>query len=1251
MKNLLFRWLKIYEDEIGLFCGMAVLLFFINSSSIVLNNFVETAFLKRYGVQYLPVINALNAVVTFFLLSSLGGVLARVRGDKMVGRTLIFSGVLIGLLRFVVPFGFDLLYPFLYILKTQFTVLLAFLFWNLANDLFNTRQSKRLFPLITTGGIIGGIAGSFATPLLARMVSSDNLLLLFALFSFAGALTVWQMGTKTPSTTLREHKKGAGEKLSMLGEFQKVIPLIKNSTLAQVLLMLTLLPNLVIPILNYQFSFVVDQTFATEAGMLSFYSYFRGAQNTIALIISLFVGRIYGRFGLPVALMFHPMNYLIAFAAYLFQFNIFSAVYAGTSVNVIRTTINNPASSALYGLLMPKDRTVLRTFLRGTVVRISILLGSGILWVGVKFMEPRYLSLMAIVFVAAWLGTTLLLKRRYASILINLLRGELPDFYRLGEGELQAVFKGVDVGPILLKRFRSTTGEEAFWYAEAMHSKGVKGLDEAILEKIVEADDATRLGLLPYLSERAGRPAIDAFMKIVDPEKPELMVALAQTTKRVFADMPEAMEREIFEMASNPEVKACFMGWLRKHEPEQLNQLISGWLDSEILVERRAGVLALKDSGRAEDVEILRRLLKTESDPKILALALRAFAPLQTSDLADQAQPFLNHPEATVRLAAVDALSPDCEPVIHALIMAMGDPDDQVRGRAIKRLESIPSSLLHILVDEIGSHSRRVREGLFQLGRTLDTKDVDIFRFCRNQLTIAYEALAQAESLDETPKTDARELLLKHLDEVAEKRVDNVVRGLDVRDTTGQIGLVLRGLRSGDERTKGDSIEAMDSLLDRSLTRILVPLLENQPRHEQLSVGRRYLDQPPVIKAEGGQSIARLLRDPDWVTVMLTVESIAAWSRVDEHRDRIEQLAAEGSKTLSIAASMVLRGPTEVGAKMSIGIAERVQHLCQIDLFRDLRVSDLVAVAAVAEELQFSQNFEVSIENEPFRGLYLIVSGEVSIEQDRPNSPSDGLELARYGPGQSLGVARLFGGELRNIKIRFLQDSVMLCISAEVFSALVMEHPEIALQAAKALSERLEGAVEVMLKQFELPANESLPDITAAERSLPGPAGSNESQQMEMPERVLQLRQIDLFKDLPTYELAKVAAVVDELRRAPGAEIFGDDEACPGLHLIVSGEVSIEQRQADNVSRSKELTRLGPGQPFAVATLFGGNISMIKVRAIEDTVLLRISREEFFAIAREHPVIALRTCQVLSQRLGGVLEQWGQSDQFHVEES
>ena len=62
MKNLLLRWLKIYEDEALLFIWSAFLLFFINVAQSLLNNYAETAFLKRFGVEYLPLMTAINAI-------------------------------------------------------------------------------------------------------------------------------------------------------------------------------------------------------------------------------------------------------------------------------------------------------------------------------------------------------------------------------------------------------------------------------------------------------------------------------------------------------------------------------------------------------------------------------------------------------------------------------------------------------------------------------------------------------------------------------------------------------------------------------------------------------------------------------------------------------------------------------------------------------------------------------------------------------------------------------------------------------------------------------------------------------------------------------------------------------------------------------------------------------------------------------------------------------------------------------------
>ncbi len=149
------KWLKIYEEEASLFFWTVLLFFIIRTSSILFNNFAETAFLKRYGVQYLPVVNVINSISTFFIMAFLTGIMAKVAGSRMLSRLFMFCGISVACLRLVIPLGYDLIYPLLWILKAQYEVLLALVFWNMANDLFNTRQSKRLFPLITAGRCSG----------------------------------------------------------------------------------------------------------------------------------------------------------------------------------------------------------------------------------------------------------------------------------------------------------------------------------------------------------------------------------------------------------------------------------------------------------------------------------------------------------------------------------------------------------------------------------------------------------------------------------------------------------------------------------------------------------------------------------------------------------------------------------------------------------------------------------------------------------------------------------------------------------------------------------------------------------------------------------------------------------------------------------------------------------------------------------------------------------------------------------------
>jgi hypothetical protein len=71
----------------------------------------------------------------------------------------------------------------------------------------------------------------------------------------------------------------------MIEEFKTVLPLMKSSVLVKILVVLTFMPNVVIPIMNYQFNFAVNEQFATESGLIEFFGYFRGVLNIISLVI------------------------------------------------------------------------------------------------------------------------------------------------------------------------------------------------------------------------------------------------------------------------------------------------------------------------------------------------------------------------------------------------------------------------------------------------------------------------------------------------------------------------------------------------------------------------------------------------------------------------------------------------------------------------------------------------------------------------------------------------------------------------------------------------------------------------------------------------------------------------------------------------------------------------------------------------------------------------------------------------------
>ncbi len=252
ISKLFERLLKIYPGELKIFLWVTSILFIMRVSGILLSNYAQTAFLKRFGVEYLPYVFLINALLVFFIGNFLGILMDRYRVSRVLTGLFVFYALIVLGIRFLIPYDIPALYPVLFVLKTQVTLTLPLLYWNLMNDFFTTRQSKRLFTLITAGGILGTSLGSLFTSRLGQLVQVDNLLILFSIGFLFTAFFVEQIDRVIhvpiqPKASRRKKKKEGG----LIAGFREISRYAKKSPLIKYLVIMMMVPNLILPILNY----------------------------------------------------------------------------------------------------------------------------------------------------------------------------------------------------------------------------------------------------------------------------------------------------------------------------------------------------------------------------------------------------------------------------------------------------------------------------------------------------------------------------------------------------------------------------------------------------------------------------------------------------------------------------------------------------------------------------------------------------------------------------------------------------------------------------------------------------------------------------------------------------------------------------------------------------------------------------------------------------------------------------------------
>ena len=457
--------------------------------------------------------------------------------------------------------------------------------------------------------------------------------------------------------------------------------------------------------------------------------------------------------------------------------------------------------------------------------------------------------------------------------MLDLISRNMLDLKSLEERDVSHIFLDKKVQSQLVQAFLLARGDDCLWYARLLKTLYVKELDAHIINSIKDQDEKTQIGLLELLSPHAGKAAVQILKELADPKKPDMLVAILKIASRLDTEFSSDFDTEILVTSKHPEVKACAVISFFEKDPDKYREIINACLDEGDIAGRKAGVIAAGESGEDAYIKRLERMLSAEENDPILPFVLKSLHRLGTPDMNTLAYPYLSHSLGSVRMAALEAFEIENDDTMMEVINMMNDPSDRVHDLAKLKIEDASYQNAQLLVESLTIPRSKVREGIFHLLQSMDIKNLDVFRAARFQLERSYRNIAEAEAIRVLPKSRERDLLLDHLDQKRMVRLENALRILVTQDRSGRMRTIWRGVSSTNSRQRSNSLEALDDLLDSSLSGIMIPLLEDLPLSQCLAIGRKKF-QLPNFDSNPAAIYNHLLEKQNWVTVVLTLYMI-----------------------------------------------------------------------------------------------------------------------------------------------------------------------------------------------------------------------------------------------------------------------------------------------------------------------------------------------------------------------------------------
>jgi ATP:ADP antiporter, AAA family len=413
---------------------------------------------------------------------------------------------------------------FIYIMMAWFYVLYMIDnlgFWGIAALLFDVRQSKRLFAVISAGDIPAKFVGYTLALLIVPHIGTQNLMLIGAGFTLASLpvmLAIIRSGKhETHQSKNTHHHHEQRHKTKKIG---KLVSNLVTNTYVRRIAVISLITSCCVILFNYGLYGEVAKAYHEDVELATFIAIFYASIRIIAFITKMiFTSRLTLRLGVKSALFITPVGMVMLIAVIImvsalsndhklvfYLFGISSIV-----VEVLRTSFNTPVLLTLMQPLPIAERLRAHNIVKGIMDPFASLLSGVVLLVFYylgKKADIIFLCYGLLALGALWVIGVVLVNRRYVSILIKTISSRYfsRDEFDLNDEVVMAQVK---------KRIMKGSELEVISILNMLNSKKIdKVAEELVLELLHHPSDRIKVEAIHLIASRNFTNANESLLKM-----------------------------------------------------------------------------------------------------------------------------------------------------------------------------------------------------------------------------------------------------------------------------------------------------------------------------------------------------------------------------------------------------------------------------------------------------------------------------------------------------------------------------------------------------------------------------------------------------------------------------------------------------------------------------------------------------------------------------------------------------------------